>query len=352
MHRDIQSSTTFLPSEFPIIQAPMAGVQGSELAVAVCEAGGIGSLPCAMLNGDQITDELKKITSSTSQPFNVNFFCHQETEYDQAKEQKWRAQLAPWFDQFGVVEKDIPTGSSRLPFSHQSADAIEPFKPAIVSFHFGLPEAGLLARVKSWGATVLSSATTVDEALWLQANGVDGIIAQGLEAGGHRGMFLSDDLSTQVGTFALLPQVVKAVDLPVVAAGGISSGGGVNAALGLGATAVQMGTAFLLCEETLTSSFHRAAIQEHRTRPTAITNVFSGRPARSLVNRAVREVGPISTEVQDFPLAVVAATEIRKKAEAAGSSDFSPLWCGQNADGCKEVPAAVLIKEVVKEAGL
>lgn len=348
MPRELFSHRSFLGSDHPVIQAPMAGVQGSDLAIAVCKAGGIGSLPCAMLNPDQIKSEIEKIAAATANPFNVNFFCHQAPEFDQKKEQRWQSVLSPWFKQYSISPQDIPSGSGRQPFSGQTADVLEPFKPAVVSFHFGLPESGLLARVKSWGATVLSSATTVNEALWLEANGADGIIAQGLEAGGHRGMFLTDDLTSQVGTFALLPQIVNAVGLPVVAAGGISNSAGVKAALALGAAAVQMGTAFLLCDEAGTSALHRAAIKDKAASHTAITNVFSGRPARSIVNTAVREIGPLSNDVQSFPLAAAAITEIRKKAEAQGSSDFSPLWCGQNASGCREVSAGVLIGEIMQ----
>lgn len=346
MSRELLSHKSFLGSELPVVQAPMAGVQGSALAIAICQAGGVGSLPCAMLSGDQIKSELEIMVSATANPFNVNFFCHQQPEFDQKKEQQWQAVLAPWIEQYGVSAGELPKGGGRQPFSHQTADVIEPFKPAFVSFHFGLPESNLLARVKSWGTAVLSSATTVEEALWLEAHGADGIIAQGLEAGGHRGMFLTDDLTTQIGTFALLPQIVKAVSLPVIAAGGISDRAGVKSALTLGATAVQMGTAFLLCDETNTTPLHRAAIKGKGASHSAITNVFSGRPARSIVNKAVREIGPLSSDVQSFPLAAVAITEIRKKAEAQGSSDFSPLWCGQNASGCREVSAGVLIQEI------
>ena len=324
----------------------MAGVQGSELAIAVCKGGGLGSLPCAMLSSEQIDSELQKISAATSAPYNVNFFCHQQPAYDQQKESQWRAQLAPYLAQFDIEPEAIPTGAGRRPFSQSIADVLEKYKPPVVSFHFGLPDSTLLTRVKSWGSTVLSSATTVDEALWLEANGADGIIAQGLEAGGHRGMFLSEDLTTQSGTFCLLPQIAGVVNVPVIAAGGIVDRRGINAAIALGATAVQMGTAFLLCDEAKTSALHRAAITSDNARHSAITNVFSGRPARSIVNRAVTEIGPINSAVQAFPYAAVAISEIRKRAEQGGSSDFSPLWCGQNSSGCKAIPAADLIRSL------
>jgi nitronate monooxygenase len=200
--------------------------------------------------------------------------------------------------------------------------------------------------VKAWGAVVLSSATTVDEARWLEAHGCDVVIAQGLEAGGHRGMFLTDDVTTQVGTFALLPQVVDAVRVPVIAAGGIADAKGVAAAMALGAAGVQVGTAFLCCPEATTGALHRAALRSDAARHTALTNVFSGRPARGIVNRVVRELGPMSPVAPAFPLAGAAIAPLRAKAEAAGSGDFSPLWAGQDVRGCRDVPAAQLVREL------
>ncbi len=333
--------------ELPIIQAPMAGVQGSELAIAVSQSGGLGSLPCAMLTPDMIRAELAAITAQTHRPFNVNFFCHTPPQPNAEREATWRKALQPYFSEYGINADDIPAGPGRAPFSHEIADAIEAFRPPVVSFHFGLPDPDLLARIKGWGAKVLSSATTVEEALWLEAHGADAVIAQGLEAGGHRGIFLSDDLSTQVGTFSLLPQIVHAVNIPVIAAGGIADAKGVVAALSLGAIAVQVGTAYLLCPEAKTSQVHRAALKSTASQHTALTNLFSGRPARSIVNRVIREIGPICNNTPDFPLATTAITALRSKAEANNCSDFSPLWCGQNATGCKEVSAAELTRELV-----
>ena len=209
-----------------------------------------------------------------------------------------------------------------------------------MSFHFGLPARALLDRVRGWGSRILSSATTVEEALWLQDQGVDAIIAQGVEAGGHRGIFLSDDLSTQMGTFALVPQIAARVRVPVIAAGGIADARGVAAALALGASGVQAGTAYLLCPEADTSAIHRAALAGEGARHTALTNVFTGRPARGIVNRVIRELGPLSPLAPAFPLAGTAIGPLRAKAESLGSGDFSPLWAGQNTSGCRTVPAA------------
>lgn len=337
--------------DLPIIQAPMAGVQGSALAIAVSNAGGLGSLPCAMLAPDAIRRELTAIRAQTDKPINVNFFCHVPPIPEPQREVSWRTSLAPYYAEFGIDAEKIPAGPGRAPFSSEAADILEAFKPAVVSFHFGLPPAELLGRVRGWGAKIFSSATTVDEARWLEAHGVDAIIAQGLEAGGHRGIFLSDDLTTQVGTFSLLPQIVRAVRVPVIAAGGIASAQGVAAALALGAAGAQVGTAYLLCPEATTSPIHRAALTSSAAQHTALTNLFTGRPARGIVNRIIAELGPISGAAPAFPLATSALAPLRAKAEGAGSGDFSPLWCGQNASGCREVPAAQLTRELAGAPG-
>ena len=335
--------TTLLGIELPLIQAPMAGVQGSALAIAVSNAGALGSLPCAMLSTEALRQELSLIRAQTTRPFNVNYFCHTPPTPDAAQDAVWRAALAPYYAELGLA---LPwaTGPGRTPFSAEAAELLSEFKPPVVSFHFGLPSADLLARVRSWGAKVLSSATTVAEARWLQDHGVDAIIAQGLEAGGHRGMFLTDDISTQVGTFALLPQIVRAVNVPVIATGGIADATAVAAAMALGAAGVQVGTAYLLCPESSTSALHRAALVSQAAQHTALTNLYTGRPARSIVTRLMRELGPISAAVPAFPLATAGIAPLRAKAESLGSSDFSPLWSGQNASGCQTLPAAELTR--------
>jgi nitronate monooxygenase len=331
--------------ELPIIQAPMAGYQGSEMAIAVSNAGGLGSLPCAMLSLQAMQTELTAIRARTAKPFNVNFFCHATPEIDIAREAAWRKLLRPYLEEFDIELGDA-SAPSRTPFSAAAADVLEAFKPAVVSFHFGLPAADLVKRAKEWGSKVLSSATTVGEALWLEQRGVDAIIAQGFEAGGHRGIFLSEDLTTQVGTFALLPQIARAVRVPVIAAGGIADAKGVAAAMALGAAGVQPGTAYLLCPEATTSAVHRAALQSDRAAHTALTNLFSGRPARGIMNRLMAELGPINAAAPAFPLAGAALAALRKKAESQGIGDFSPLWSGQNASGCREIPAAALTRSL------
>jgi len=335
--------------ELPIIQAPMAGVQGSALAIAVSNAGGLGSLPCAMLTPDAIRSELAVIKGQTAKPVNVNFFCHVPPSPNVERESIWRASLAPYYTEFGIDASTIPVAAGRNPFSAEAAQLISEFMPAVVSFHFSLPSAELIARVRSWGAKLLCSATTVEEARWLEAHGVDAIIAQGLEAGGHRGMFLSEDLTTQVSTFALLPQIVREVKVPVIAAGGIADANGVAAAMKLGAAGVQIGTAYLLCPEAATSPVHRAALKSEAARHTALTNIFTGRPARGIVNRVMKELGPISSDVPAFPFATAGIAPLRARGESLGSGDFSPLWAGQNVSGCKEIPAAELTRQLAAD---
>ena len=332
--------------DFPIIQAPMAGVQGSALAIAVSNAGGLGSLPCALLDTDGISRELEAIRLQARRPCNVNFFCHAPPPDDAEREAAWRGALAPYYREYGIDAAAVKAGPGRAPFSAEAASLLEAFKPAVVSFHFGLPSDALLARVRAIGAKVLASATTVAEARWLEARGVDAIIAQGLEAGGHRGIFLGDDLTTQVGTMALLPQIVHAVSVPVIAAGGIADARGIEAARTLGAAGVQVGTAYLLCPEATTTMIHREALASDAAQHTAVTNVFTGRPARGIVNRIVRELGPISARAPAFPLATAALAPLRAAAEQRGSGDFSPLWSGQNASGCRAVPAGQRTREL------
>ena len=335
-----------LSIELPIVQAPMAGVQGSALAIAVCNAGGLGSLPCAMLTPPAIRTELAAIRAGTARPFNVNFFAHVNPHADAARESAWRAALIPFYREFGIDPATIAAGAGRAPFGEEAAAILEEFEPAVVSFHFGLPPRALLERARAWGAKIFSSATTVAEARWLEDHGADVIIAQGLEAGGHRGMFLTEDLTTQVGTFALLPQVLREVKVPVIAAGGIADAKGVAAALALGAAGVQVGTSYLLCPEATTSGVHRAALRGEGARHTALTNIFTGRPARGIMNRIMREVGPIAGAAPAFPLAGRAVAPLRSRAESAGSGDFSPLWSGQNSTGCRAVPAGELTRDL------
>ncbi|MNZ43111.1 Nitronate monooxygenase [compost metagenome] len=330
---------------FPVLQAPMAGAQDHRLAVAVSQSGGLGAIPAGMLDAPRLDAELSAYRALTNRPCNVNFFCHQPPLIDDAREQGWRERLAGFYRELQVDTAQVAHGPSRQPFDAAMAQVIEKHRPAVVSFHFGLPAEDLLERVRRSGAKIIASATTLAEGLWLQEHGVDAVIAQGLEAGGHRGMFLDTDLSTQLGTFALLPQLVDALQVPVIAAGGIVDARTVKAARVLGAAGVQVGTAYLASPQSQASALHRAALQSPRARHTVVTCAFTGRPARGIVNRLIREVGPLP-EVPAFPLAGNAIAPLRARAESLGLDDFSPLWSGQNASHCRAIDAGQLTREL------
>lgn len=337
----------FLGIDLPIVQAPMAGVQLHEMAVAVSNAGGLGSLPCAMLAPEAMEREMAELTKKTRRPWAANFFCHAQPEPDAEKDARWRALLAPYYGELRIDPAKVAAGAARLPFSREAAEIVDKFRPSVISFHFGLPSDHLLDLARATGAKILASATTVEEAVWLEARGVDAIVAQGAEAGGHRGMFLSDDVTTQPSLFALVPQLVAAVRVPVIAAGGIADARGVEAAFALGADGIQVGTAYMLCPEAKTSEVHRAALRSPDARSTALTNIFTGRPARGIVNRLMRDLGPMRSDVPAFPLAAAALAPLRAEAEKSGRGDFSPLWAGQNAAGCRQIPAGDLTRELV-----
>ncbi len=336
--------------ELPIIQAPMAGSVGAEMVIAVSDAGGLGSLPCAMLSIEQMRSEIGIIRQRTSRPINLNFFCHAKPNDDPQREAAWKAHLERYYVEFGIDPLRPVLNTVRTPFGSDMCDVVEDFAPEVVSFHFGLPNVRLIDRVKATGAKIISSATSVDEARWLVERGCDAIIAQGYEAGGHRGIFLSADIGTQAGTMALVPQVVDAVQVPVIAAGGIADARGILAAYALGASAAQIGTAYLLCPEAKTSPVHRAAIKSANESDMVLTNVLTGRPARGILNRLLREVGPMSDHAPQFPLAAGAIAPLRAKAEAAGSGDFSPLWAGQSAALARETPAGDLTRHLAESA--
>ena len=332
--------------ELPIIQAPMAGATDSAMVIAASNAGGLGSMPAAMLSVEQLREELKTIRQQSQRPFNVNFFCHQPPAPDEPKADAWKNLLEPYYRELGA-DFDAPTPvSNRAPFDETACAVIEEFRPEVVSFHFGLPQQALLERVKATGAKILSSATTVEEAVWLEQHGCDAIIAMGYEAGGHRGMFLSDDLSSQVGTFALLPQVVDAVKVPVIAAGGIADVRGIVAAFHLGASAVQLGTAYLFTPEAKVSAAHHRALRTAKESETAVTNLFTGRPARGILNRVMREIGPMSDKAPAFPLAGGALLPLRAKDPA----DFANLWAGQAFTLGIELTTAELTRRFAEEA--
>jgi nitronate monooxygenase len=336
--------------EIPIVQAPMAGAMDHALAAAVAQAGGLGSIPCAMLSPDAAREQAAKFRARTKGPLNLNFFCHVPPVLNNAREAAWREALKPYYAELGIdPAAPIPT-SNRAPFDAKWCEVVEEIRPEVASFHFGLPEVSLLKRVRAAGCLVVASATTAAEARWLAERDVDAVIAQGCEAGGHRGMFLTDTVSEQVGTFALVPQIVDSVEVPVIAAGGIADARGIAAAFALGAAGVQIGTAYLHCPESRISAPHRAALAAAPGDATALTNVMTGRPARGIVNRVMRELGPMSEIAPQFPLAAGALAPLRAKAEAAGSGDFSPLWSGQAAALGRAMPAGELTRKLADEA--
>ena len=337
-------------TEFPIVLAPMAGAMDAELVIAVAQGGGVGSLPCAMLSAEKAREQVGIIRQRVSSPINMNFFCHRPVDADPAREATWRERLAPYYRELGLDPSAPNPAASRAPFDGTMCAVVEELRPEIVSFHFGLPERALLARVKAAGCRLMSSATTVKEAVWLEQNGCDVIIAQGAEAGGHRGMFLTDTIAEQPGTFALLPQVVDAVKVPVIAAGGIADGRGIAAAFALGAAGVQIGSAFLRCPESRISAPVRLALAEARDDATVITNVMTGRPARGIVNRFIREVGTISPDIPSFPHAATSLAPLRAASEKLGRVDFTNLWAGQAARLGREIPATELTRELAAAA--
>jgi nitronate monooxygenase len=336
--------------DVPIVQAPMAGATSVDMVIAVSEAGGLGSLGCAMHDAEKLRTDLGIIRQRTSRPINVNFFCHTPPEPDAERQAAWRKRLAPYYAEFGVEAANVPDGPLRTPFDDSLCDVVVEFEPPVVSFHFGLPEPRLMERVRQTGAKIICTATSAAEARWLEAQGCDAIIAQGYEAGGHSGMFLSGHAASKPGTMALVPQVVDAVSVPVIAAGGIADGRGIVAALALGAAAVQIGTAYLFCPESMVTPLHRAALKQVSDNDTVLTNVFTGRPARGIANRFVREVGPISAKAPQFPLAANAVAPMRAAAEASGTSDFSPLWAGQAAALGRETGAGELTRQLAADA--
>jgi len=336
--------------EQPIVLAPMAGAMDSDLAIAVAKAGGLGSLPAALLDAERLRGEVAKFRAAIDAPLNLNFFAHKSPALNNAREHTWREALKPYYVELGIDPNAPVPASNRAPFDDAFCAVVEDVKPAVVSFHFGLPEEGLLRRVRAVGCKVMGCATTVAEARWLAERGVDAVIAQGFEAGGHRGMFLSDDVTRQPGSFALIPQIVDAVRVPVIATGGITDARGIAAAFVLGASAVQLGTAYLFSPEAKISALHRAALAEAHDDSTVLTNVFTGRPARGIVNRAIAELGPIGKDVPAFPLAATGIGPLRAAAEKKGISDFSPLWAGQAVALGHHATAADITRNLMTEA--
>jgi nitronate monooxygenase len=335
-------------SRHPILLAPMAGAGGVELAVAAMEGGAAGALPCGLLNPEAVREQVGEVRSRAEGPLNLNFFCH--TMPTGADDRAWHELLGRYYQAYGLG--DSPgEGPLRLPFDEAMCALVEELRPEIVSFHFGLPDEDLLGRVRHAGCKVLATATTVAEARRLAERGVDAIVAQGFEAGGHAGRFLEESRpEEQMGLFALLPQIVDAVDVPVIAAGGIADGRGIAAAFALGAAAVQIGTAFLQCPESLIGGIHRSALASEAAEHSAFTNLFTGGLARGLQTRLTEELGWVRAEAPPFPLASAALLPIAKAANARGETGFMPMWAGQGARLAPALPARELVETLARDA--
>ncbi|HEY5722184.1 MAG TPA: nitronate monooxygenase [Allosphingosinicella sp.] len=335
-------------SRHPILLAPMAGAGGVELAVAAMEGGGAGALPCGLLDPEAVREQVGEVRSRADGPLNLNFFCHAMPA--DAEDGAWHELLSSLYRSYGLG--DSPgEGPLRRPFDEAMCSAVEELKPEIVSFHFGLPDSDLLGRVRNAGCKVLATATTVAEARRLAERGVDAVIAQGFEAGGHAGRFLEESRpEEQMGLFALLPQIADAVHVPVIAAGGIADGRGIAAAFTLGAAAVQIGTAYLLCPESLIGGVHRAALGDEAAERTAFTNLFTGGLARGLPTRLTDDLGWIREEAPPYPLASAALLPIAKAANARGETGFMPMWAGQAARLAAALPARELTETLARDA--
>lgn len=336
--------------EVPIVQAPMAGVQDVDVMIGAAQGGALASLPCAMISTDKAREQVNIFRQRVSAPVNMNFFCHKAVDADPTQEAKWRARLAPYFKELGLDPNAQINAANRAPFGEEMCALIEELKPEVVSFHFGLPDKAFMKRVRAAGCVVIASATIVKEAEWLEQNGVDAIIAQGAEAGGHRGMFLTESIVNQPGTMALVPQIVDAVRIPVIAAGGIADGRGIAAAFALGASGVQIGTAYLHTPESKVTNGGRKVLAEAPDDSTVITNVMTGRPARGVANRLMREVGLVSPDAPAFPHAATALGPLKTAAEKLGRTDFTNLWAGQAVAMGRKIGALELTRALAAEA--
>jgi nitronate monooxygenase len=330
-----------LGSRLPLIAAPMAGAGGVDLAVGAIEGGAVGSLPCALLTPEQIRSQVSEVRARAAGPLNLNFFCHAMPK--EADDSAWRALLHPFYEELGV--EPAPVGPLRRTFDAAMCAAVEDARPELVSFHFGLPDEALLTRVRATGVRILGNATTLAEARVLAARGVDAIIAQGWEAGGHAGRFLGAPIEEAMGLMALAPQIADATGLPVIAAGAIADGRSIAAALILGATAVQIGTAYLYCPESLIGPTHRAGLIGEGAEHTGFTNLFSGGLARGLPTRLTDALGRVRPEAPPFPLASAALAPLAKATDG-----FAPLWAGQAARLGRSLPARELTETLGREA--
>lgn len=337
--------TALTGARAPVVQAPMAGSGGVALAVAAIAGGALGSLPCALLDPATVAEQVAAVRARAAGSLALNFFCHDLG--GAPDEAAWWATLAPFYAVEGVAPPQAPS-PLRRPFNSDMCAVVERLRPEVVSFHFGIPDDTLLARVRAAGARIFATATSVAEARILAGRGCDAVIAQGYEAGGHAGYF--DGGHRPVGLVALVPQIADAIDLPIIAAGGIADQRGIAAAFALGASGVQIGTAYLACPESLASPVHRRRIGTPESADSVFTNLFSGRPARGLRNRLIDALGALHPDAPPFPHAGAALSPLRAAAEAQGRDNYSPLWAGQAAPLARAVSARALTEDFARAA--
>lgn len=349
--RNNHSFLTRLGIELPIIQAPMAGVATPELAAAVSNAGALGSLGAAAWNVEQTREKIRQTRTLTSRPFNVNVFCHVTAQRNAEQEAAWIAHLTPLFTEIGATPPDaLESGYKTFVGDDEMLEMLIDERPAVVSFHFGLPSDGFIAALKGAGITLLATATNLAEAQAIAEAGLDAVIAQGIEAGGHRGMFDPEAPDEQLSTAVLVRLLAQRTQLPVIAAGGIMDGRGIRAALDLGATAAQLGTAFVTCPESAANAAYRKALKSERAHHTRLTTAISGRPARGMLNRLITHGdAPGSPPAAAYPLAYHAAKQLNAAASKQGNYDFAAQWAGQGAPLARELPAAELVNTLAKE---
>ncbi|MEQ5809080.1 nitronate monooxygenase [Alteromonas sp. NFXS44] len=340
--------------QYPIIQAPMAGVATPRLAAAVSNAGGLGSLGIGASDAESAKQRIEETRALTDQPFNVNVFCHEPAIRNQQAENAWLTHLSPLFAELDMAP---PAKLNEIYKSFiEDDDVLEMLlstKPAVVSFHFGLPPGETISALKKAGIYTIATATNPDEAHLIERSGVDAIVAQGIEAGGHRGVFNVDSRDEKLSTSVLTGKLAQACDLPIIAAGGIVDGMGIKAAMSLGADAAQLGTAFILCPESAASDDYRAALKSDRSLKTQLTSSISGRPARGIVNRLITHCQSLEDAIPaSYPLAYDAAKKLHNAASIKGINEFAAYWSGQGAPIKRELPAEDLIRLLVKESGL
>lgn len=335
--------------QYPIIQAPMAGTSTPKLAAAVSNAGGLGSLGLGNVSVEVAREQIRQLKQLTDKPFNVNFFCHVADPADPVRESNWLKRLQPWFAEFGATAPaELNAGYDSFLGNRAMLEMLLEERPAVVSFHFGLPDAEAIAALKQAGIFLMGCATSLDEARAIEAAGLNAVIAQGYEAGGHRGLF-DPQQESALELPELLQQLHGQIKLPIIATGGLMDGIDVARVLAQGASAAQLGTAFISCPESAAPAAYREHLLSPAAQHTGVTAIFSGRPARGMLNRSHREIAPHASELAGYPQAYSAAKALNAAAIAKGSHDFAPYWAGTSAHRSRALPATELVACLVQE---